>query len=77
MTILRPHSITEMNRLRDQAYVEAHLLRAQAIQDFWRDADHLLLSAALSAERAARRLAARLRRRNPAPACAKTAEELR
>jgi hypothetical protein len=77
MTILTPHSITEMNRLRDQAYVEAHLLRAQAIQDFWRGADHLLLSAALSAERAARRLAARLRRHNPALPCAKTAEELR
>ena len=71
-----PYSITEMQRLRDQAYAAASLLRAQAIRDFWRGADHLLRSATFPAERAARRLAARLARRNPAPACAKRVEAL-
>ncbi len=59
-------SISEMNRLRDQAYAEARLLRAQAIDDLWRGADHLLFCAAQRAQRAARRLAARLRRRDAA-----------
>lgn len=72
-----PYSITEMNRLRDQAYAAAPLLRAQAIRDFWRGADHLLRSATFPAERAARRLAARLGRRNPAPLCANRFETLR
>ena len=71
-----PYSIAEMQRLRDQAYALAPLLRQQAIRDFWRGADHLLRSATFPAERAARRLAARLRRRNPAPACAKRVEAL-
>ena len=36
-----PHSpcpVPGMNRLRDQAHAEAHLLRAQAIRNFWRGA---------------------------------------
>lgn len=72
-----PYSITEMNRLRDQAHAEAPLLRAQAIGDFWRGADQLLRSATFPAGRAARRLAARLRRRHPAPPCANRVEALR
>ena len=72
-----PYSITEMNRLRDQAHAEAHLLREQAVRDFWRGVDHLLRSATFPAERAARRLAARLGRRNPAPLCANGVEALR
>ncbi len=68
-------SISEMNRLRDEAYAEARLLRAQAIDDFWRGADHLMRSAAHRAERAARRLAARLRRRDAALRCTEAAQE--
>ncbi len=65
-----------MNRLRDKAYVDANALRAEAIRGFWRGADHLLLSALGRSERAARRLAARLGRRDAALACSRTTEEL-
>lgn len=78
MTLLHtPHTITEMNELRDRAYAEARTLRAQAIRDFWRGADGLLQSATQRAERAARRLAARLKRHRPAPRRTTTAEEAR
>jgi len=76
MTPLIPHSITEMNRLRDRAYAEAQALRGEAIGEFWRGANHLRLSAIGQAERAARRLAARLTRRDPALRCANRAEAL-
>lgn len=74
MTPITPHSITEMNRLRDRAYAEAHALRSEAIEDFWRGADQLRLSVMAHSERAARRLAARLTRRDPALRCAKSAD---
>ena len=76
MTPLTPHSITEMNRLRDGAYAEADALRSEAIHDFWRRTDQLRLSGMWQAGRAARRLAARLTRRNPARRCANGAAAL-
>ena len=73
MTPLTPHSITEMNRLRDRAHAEADTLRSEAIQDFWRGANYVRLSAMGQAERAARRLAARLTRRRAVLRCPKSA----
>jgi hypothetical protein len=61
-----PHSISELNRLRDQAYAAALELRREAIRDFWRGAEHLLSGTLGSAQRAARRFAARLGRRGHA-----------
>ncbi|MEQ1804069.1 MAG: hypothetical protein ABL900_01725 [Burkholderiaceae bacterium] len=77
MTTALRGSISEMNRLRDKAYAEARRLRAQAIDDFWRGADHLMRSAVQRAERAARRLAARMRRRDAALRGTEAAQELR
>jgi hypothetical protein len=65
-----------MNRLRDRAYAEAHALRSEAIGEFWRGANLLRLSAIAQAERAGRRLAARLNRRDGALRSAKTGEAL-
>lgn len=77
MTFIRARQAWRYHRLRDQAYADAHLLRAQAIRDFWRGANHLLASPTLLVERAARRLKARLKRRHPALPCPKRAEVLR
>lgn len=77
MTPLTPHSITEINRLRDKAYADAQALRSEAIGNFWRGAGQLPLSALAHAERAARRLAARLARRDLPRRCAESAEALR
>lgn len=52
-----------LNALHDRAHADAESLRRAAIADFWRGSDALLQDAAASAHRAARRLAARLRRR--------------
>jgi phosphoserine phosphatase len=62
-----PRSTTELQRLHDWAHEEARRLRAEALADFWRGADALLVSATGSAQRAATRLAARLKRRHATP----------
>ena len=55
------HLIELRNRLRDQARQRAEELRAQAIASFWIDADAWIRDAAHRTQRAANRLAARLR----------------
>jgi hypothetical protein len=52
----------DLARLHDEARARAHALRAEAMQDFWRHADHLLAHVAGQAARSASRLAARLAR---------------
>ena len=60
------HSITELHRLQDQARLDAERLRREALQDFWRGTDHLVLGAIDRARRSATRLAHRLARHRPA-----------
>lgn len=59
--------LDELDALRLRARAEAAELRREAIDDFWRGANHLLGDAALAAQRAATRLGARLRRRLGGP----------
>jgi hypothetical protein len=56
----------QLNALRDQAYAEAQALRREAIDDFWRGADHLLSATALQVQRSAQRWTRRLQRRQDA-----------
>lgn len=53
----------ELHALHERARAEAAQLRREAIDDFWRGANHLLGHAALAGLRSATRLGARLRRR--------------
>lgn len=55
------HLIEARNRLRDHALQHAKELRSRAIARFWVDADGWIRDAADRAQRAADRLAARLR----------------
>lgn len=67
----------ELQRLHDQAHVQARALRAQALADFWRSADALVLDATHGAYRSAQRLAYRLARRHaPVAASANSAAGL-
>jgi hypothetical protein len=52
-----------LNALHDRAHAEAEALRREALADFWRGGDALLVDAARQARRAAQRLAYRLQRR--------------
>lgn len=51
-----------LNRIHDQALVQAEALRRAAMDDFWRGANAALATAAGGALRSARRLAHRLQR---------------
>jgi hypothetical protein len=55
------HNPTEISRLHDAARARAEALRREAIDDFWRGANAVLSTAFTDANRAAARLAARLR----------------
>ena len=58
------HSDLErLQRVHDRALAEAQALRREAMADFWRGADGLLVDAATQARRSAERLARRLRQR--------------
>lgn len=57
-----PRTAAELNRLRERALQEAHALRSEAIAEFWRGSDAWFSSAVDHTQRAADRLAARLRR---------------
>jgi hypothetical protein len=61
MHILRTHPEL-LHRLHDQALAEAQALRREAIADFWRGADGLLVSASTQAQRTAERWTRSLRR---------------
>ena len=56
----------DLDRLREEALIEAEALRHQAIDDFWRGAGNVLATAATQALRASSRWRAALRRRAPA-----------
>jgi hypothetical protein len=56
-----PATQDERDRVRDQAITQAGALRAQAIADFWRDADAWIIDTVAYSRRSADRLAARLR----------------
>jgi len=60
--------VADYGRLHEAAHAEALRLRREAIDDFWRGADHLMASATERARRAATRLAHRLSRHRRAPA---------
>jgi len=64
---------TRLARLHDAAREEAQRLRREAMDDFWRGANGLLGHAALTAQRAATRLAHRLQRRHGPGGAARTA----
>ena len=55
-------SAQELNRLHDQALLQARTLRDAAIDDFWRGANAALWGRLSSARRAAARLSHRLQR---------------
>lgn len=55
--------LDDLDALRVHARAEAERLRREAIDDFWRGANHLLEDAAQAGLRSAARLGARLRRR--------------
>ena len=56
----------DLDRLREEALIQAEALRHQAIDDFWRGAGNVLATAATQALRASSRWRAALRRRAPA-----------
>ncbi len=60
-TVWPPATRAERDRLRDQAMAQAHALRAQAVDAFWRDTDAWVSDAIGHTRRSADRLAARLR----------------
>lgn len=57
----------KLHQLHDVAHAEAESLRREALADFWRGTDQLLVSAWTRTERSAWRLAQRLQRRWQAP----------
>lgn len=58
----------DLARLHDEAQERARALRAEALRDFWRHADHLVAHVADQAARSARRFTARLARHRAARA---------
>ena len=61
------HHPMDLDRLREEALIEAEALRHQAIDDLWRGAGEVLATAATRALRASARWRAALRRHAPAP----------
>lgn len=55
-------SLSDLNRLHDEALLQAAELREQAIDEFWRGANAALWARLSSARRAATRLSQRLQR---------------
>lgn len=55
-------SIQQLNRLHEQALLQAPRLRDEAIDEFWRGANAVLWARLSTAQRAATRLTQRLRR---------------